>query len=116
MSKDRKKDNRGKYPALKYEDYRPPPITKDGTLTVVLHSWRDFEKEVGKFKEYAYIWRGQRRDMPLVTSYYRDYPEYEGKTDGHLGKFRETVPQADGLEDFFKEIQETSWAVSEKGC
>jgi len=93
-----------KYPALKYKNYS---LEKDGTLTVKLNSWQNYRDEVEKFKKYAYIWRGQRCDWPLIPLFYREYDDKNGKLQHLLNDFKKSVPDETGLDSFFQMMRRT---------
>jgi len=66
----------------------------NGVLTIELNSWDNYQTKVRKYKNY--IWRGQREDLTLKSSFDRS-PQYsKGQREEKLGKH---------LENFKKEME-----------
>lgn len=66
---------------------------KDGVRSITLSTLEDFDNAIGPYKEY--IWRGQRQDWPLKSSFDRLW-DIDGRNrhavlKGHLDSFRERM-------------------------
>lgn len=66
----------------------------NGVLTIELKSWDNYQTKVRKYKNY--IWRGQRDDLTLKSSFDRSTQYSKGLRDEKLGKH---------LENFKKEME-----------
>jgi hypothetical protein len=70
---------------------------KDGVRTVTLSSWQEFHQEVYSLKsKRGYVWRGQKRDWPLKSTFDRDVQsknqhDRTKKLKHHLDNFKEAM-------------------------
>jgi len=69
-----------------------------GVLTIKLLSWNNFQAEVRKLQNYQYIWRGQKQDKSLKSSFDRcsslDGNKRNIVLDKHLNNFRSKMQQS----------------------
>jgi hypothetical protein len=68
----------------------------NGVLTIELNSWDNYQSKVGKYKNY--IWRGQREDLTLKSSFDRSPQWSKGQRKKKLRKH---------LENFKKEMKQS---------
>lgn len=68
----------------------------NGVLTIELKSWDNYQTKVRKYKNY--IWRGQREDLTLKSSFDRSPRYSKGQRKKELGKH---------LENFKKEMEKS---------
>ena len=100
---------------FKYRNY------KDGVETLSLSSWDEFLRAVTKFNNYpAYIWRGQRKEWTLKSSFDRGYfsdglvslfADREGILNALLKKFKEKLN--DLPQDMRKNDDDKVWAIGQ---
>jgi len=103
-----------KYPALRYSD-NVWEDCKNGVWTVECDSWKEFEKRIEEYKKYAYVWRGQSCEKPLLPTIYRGHKKPNVKNiNKHLKQFRNDMPGSDALEQFLKQAKEEKTEDFEK--
>ena len=73
-------------------------ILKDGIRTVTLSSWQEFHQKAGSLKSTrrGYVWRGQKSDWPLKSSFdryiqYKDQDDRAKKLKHQLDTFKEMM-------------------------
>jgi hypothetical protein len=81
-------------------DEKSDDSTKDGVRTVPLYSWQEFHQKACSLKtKRGYVWRGQRKDWPLLSSFDRQVPKStrqhqrarDRKLKEHLNNFKEAM-------------------------
>lgn len=72
-------------------------VLLDGTHVVTISSWHEFHQKVCSLKcNRGYVWRGQKEDWPLQSSFDREFGtldqhERDRKLKGHLERFKEEM-------------------------
>jgi hypothetical protein len=103
-----------KYPALRYSDNMWEDC-KNGVWTVECDSWKEFENRIEEYKKYAYVWRGQSCEKPLLPTIYRGYNTPDDKSiEEHLNQFRKDMPGAGALKQFLDPSQKQRTKAFEK--
>jgi hypothetical protein len=107
-----------KYRKLKFGDFSDfkNKSYKDGVMTLNLASWSEFHKVIKIFNNNTdYIWRGQRNEWPLESSFDRNFPKInnrQAKLDEILKKFKHRLdelsnPNINGMTD------DKIWAIGQ---
>jgi len=103
-----------KYRALRYSDDMWEDC-KNGVWTIECNSWKEFEDRIEEYKKYAYVWRGQSCEKPLLPSIYRDHNIPDDKNiNQHLNQFKKDMPGADAINKFLDQAQKQRTNAFEK--
>ncbi len=93
----------GKYRKLKFGDFSEfkNRSYKDGVMTLNLASWSEFHEVIKIFNNNTdYIWRGQRKEWPLESSFDRNFPNInnrQAKLHEILKKFKHRLDELSNL-------------------
>jgi hypothetical protein len=108
----------GKYRKLKFSDFTDfeNRSYENGVMTLTLASWGEFHEVVKIFNNNTdYIWRGQRKNWPLKSSFDRKFPKInnrQAKLNEILKKFKQKLdelsnPNINGMTD------DEIWAIGQ---
>ena len=108
----------GKYRKLKFSDFSDfeNRSYENGVMTLTLASWGEFHEVVKIFNNNTdYIWRGQRKNWPLKSSFDRKFPKInnrQAKLNEILKKFKQRLdelsnPNINGMTD------DEIWAIGQ---
>jgi hypothetical protein len=88
-----------------------------GARDVILSSWQEFHQKVGALRsKRGYVWRGQKKDWPLLSSFDRrvqskDRRDRDQKLKHHLGSFRDAMNEL--YPDVLRQDGDDIWALGQ---
>jgi hypothetical protein len=88
---------------------------QNGVRILECDSWKEFENRIEEYKKYAYVWRGQSCEKPLLPNIYRGHNTPDDKSiEEHLNQFRKDMPGAGALNQFLEQSQKQGTKAFEK--